>query len=146
MLTVSQSRGILFTFYISGLLTFLPIKVDRQNGQIQMQTSKWRLLLWKLKFVALILRSIQCFFYAVWIWFFPTDIPEGHFLPLFAIMSVGCTVGSFGMYLLFIDHPEITVKIFNELLAIKGMLLVHFIILCCYTSNILFSFFGKNLN
>ena len=120
MLTVAQSRGILLTFYICGLLNFLPIKVDRKLGKIQIQTSKWLMLRWKFIHVILSLRSIYCFMYGVWIWFFPEDALEGHFLPLFAIMTVGCTVGSFGMFLLFVRHPEITVKVFNELLAIKG--------------------------
>ena len=120
MLTVSQSRGILLTFYFCGLLTFLPIRVDRKRGKIRTEPSEWLTLLFKVKLVIMSLRSIHCFFYGVWIWFFPGDAPQGHFLPLFAIVSVGSMVGSFGMFLLFIRHPAITVKIFNELLAIKG--------------------------
>ena len=120
MLIASQSRGILLTFYLCGLLTFLPLRVDRKRGKIRMETSEWLMLLFKVKLMLMSLRSIRCFFYGVWIWFFPEDALEGHFLPLFAILSVGSAVGSFGMFLLFIRHPAITVKIFNELLAVKG--------------------------
>ena len=114
MLTKRDLRGNKLLFRAYSALNILPLKFDKSSGLASVETSCWKLALWKLNMMLLTLFVAFVTFRLIQVVLYPTEYFDPLHFSLHNLVTCFFTMSVYFAHWLFNSSPGSTVQIYNE--------------------------------
>ena len=119
MLTRQDLRWNYMVLNLASKLNIFPVSFDRVTGRMRIQRSKYRKILFRVWVALGFAHSFYLTMKTVQAGVF-SKTSYGDFFPMMVMLSFGILCTTLFAHLLFISRPGENVKVYNEILGIRG--------------------------